>query len=560
MATMKRAIHATGALLGLLGAGCSPSKEAPSGLFVDVTRARGLPAAPARWPDGTFLMPEIMQGGLGLFDADEDGDIDLLHVRVPPPGESRAITNRLYRHAADGTFTDVSAAAGLVEEGFGQGLAVGDADNDGDLEVYVTNFGADVFYRNEGGGRFTNASARAGFRGEHWSTAAAFCDYDGDGFQDLYVAHYVRYDEGKRCTDPSDRPEYCGPRSFPGAPDTLYRNRGDGTFEDVTQAAGIVLPQDGARATGLGVLFTDLTRDGRPDVFVANDAQANQLWVQKDGGRFVEEGIARGVAFDPSGRTEANMGIAAGDVNGDGLVDLFVTHMWEEYSRFWLGTEGPLFKDGTVTSGITRYGLERTGFGCGFLDFDHDGDQDLAVVNGAVRKRPPLPGAPVGMWSEYAEPNQLFENDGTGVFTLVDDKAGGFARELEVTRALAFGDLDADGDLDLALANIDNSLRLYENQAPAPGRHWILVRCLTRGRDALGSHVRVRAGGREQLALALAAYSYGSSSDPRAHFGLGGAAAFEEIVVHWPDGLRESFPGGPADREVVLRQGEGKAL
>jgi hypothetical protein len=549
-----------GILVLSASASCTDGARAPEGSFEDVTRALGLPAPEGRWPDGAFFMPEVMPGGVGLFDAEGDGDLDLLQVRVPPPGGAKAITNRLFRHASDGTFAEVGAESGLVEEGFGQGLAIGDADNDGDLELYVTNYGPDVFYRNDGKGRFANESDAAGFAGDWWSTAAAFCDYDADGFQDLYVVHYVRYDPGKRCTDPSDRPEYCGPRSFNGAPDTLYRNRGDGSFEDVTQAAGIVLPQEGARATGLGIAFTDLTQDGLPDVFVANDAQANQLWVNQGDGTFAEEGIARGVAFDPNGRTEANMGVAVGDVNADGHLDLFVTHLWEEYPRFYLGTSGPLFRDGTVASGITRYGLERTGFGCGFFDFDHDGDPDLAVVNGAVRKRPALPGGPAGPWGEYAEPNQLFENDGQGHFTLVDETAGSFAREVEISRALAFGDLDSDGDVDFVLSNLDNSLRAYRNGAPARGTHWVFVRALAKGRDALGSQIRLRAGGREFLGLALAAYSYGSSSDPRAHFGLGALQALDEIVVQWPEGTRESFPGGGVDREIVLRQGEGRSL
>jgi enediyne biosynthesis protein E4 len=541
--------------------GCGLARDGtPDGLFEDVTAELGLPAPDGRWPDGTHFLPEIMQGGIGLFDADGDGDLDLAHVRVPPPGSSaQRITNKLHRHEA-GRFVDVSAEAGLVQEGFGQGLAVGDADNDGDLELYVTNLGADVYYENDGTGRFSDASAAAGFGGDGWSTAAAFCDYDADGFQDLYVVHYLRYDAGKRCTDPSERPEYCGPRSFNGAPDTLYRNRGDGTFEDVTRAAGIVLPQAGARATGLGIVFADLTRDGRPDVFVANDAQANQLWVNKGDGRFADEGIQRGVALDPNGRTEANMGVAVGDANGDGALDLFVTHLWEENNRLYLGTPGPIYRDGTVASGLSRHDLERTGFGCGFFDFDPDGDEDLAVVNGAVRKRPALPGAPVGFWSEYAEPNQLFENDGAARFTLADDKAGTFAAEVEVSRGLAFGDLDADGDLDLVLSNVDNRLRAYRNDAPTSGTHWVFVRPMTRGRDALGAEVRLRACGREIVRVALASYGYGSSNDPRAHFGLGTCASLDEITVTWPDGVRESFPGAPADREIVLRQGEGKGL
>lgn len=545
--------------LGPTWMGCGPAREGSrDGLFEDITEDLGLPAPDGRWPDGSLNMPEIMQGGVGLFDADGDGDPDLLHVRVPPPGSSTTgITNKLYR-LEDGGYADVSAASGLIEEGFGQGLAVGDTNNDGALEVYVTNYGADVYYRNDGKGRFTNGTKAAGIQGDAWSTAAAFCDHDADGDQDLYVVHYLRYDAGKRCTDPSERPEYCGPRSFNGTPDTLYRNRGDGTFEDVTRSAGIVLPQAGARATGLGIAFTDLTRDGRPDVFVANDAQANQLWVNKGEGRFADEGIQRGVALDPSGRTEANMGVAVGDVNGDGALDLFVTHLWEENNRLYLGTTGPLYRDGTVASGLSQHDLERTGFGCGFFDFDHDGDEDLAVVNGAVRKRPVIPGGPAGFWSEYAEPNQLFENDGQARFTLAEDKAGPFAAEVEVSRGLAFGDLDADGDVDLVLSNIDNRLRAYRNDAPAAGTHWAFVRPMTHGRDALGAQVRVRAGGREMVRVALAAYSYGSSSDPRAHFGLGAATSIDEITVLWPDGVRESFPGSAVDREIVLRQGEGR--
>jgi len=547
------------ALVGISACGRGQSISAAS-WFDEITRELGLPAPSGSWPDGSFFTPEIMQGGVGLFDSDGDGALDLLQVRVSRPDSTeRSITNRLYRQR-NGRFVDVTEEAGLTEEGFGQGLAVGDTDNDGDLDVYVTNFGPDVFYSNAGEGRFVNATASAGFAGDWWSTSAAFADYDADGFLDLYVAHYLRYDPGKRCTDPSDRTEYCGPRSFNGAPDTLYHNEGDGTFTDRTREAGIVLPQQGARAHGLGVVFTDLTGDGWPDAFVANDAQANQLWVNRGDGTFSDEAILRGVALDRNGGTEANMGIGVGDVNGDGLLDLFVTHLWEENNRLWLGTKGPLFRDATIDCGMARYDLERTGFGCGMFDFDHDGDLDVAVANGAVRRRPPIPGGPRGMWGAYAEPNQLFENDGKACFSEVNGKAGPFAAQIEVSRGLAFGDVDEDGDVDMVLSNIDNSLRYYRNRAPKEGRHWLSVRALTGKRDAIGAQLWLKAGGRELRGLVLPGSSYCSSNDPRAHFGLGALASADEIVMLWPDRTRESFSVPGVDRVLTLRQGEGRQL
>jgi hypothetical protein len=545
----------------LLLAACGRERhESGRAVFVDVTAESGLPGAGASWPDGTYFLPEITQGGAGLFDCDGDGTLDLLHVRIPPPGGSESgITDRLYRQkpGASVRFEDVTEAAGLTESGFGQGLAVGDTDNDGDLDLYVANYGADVFYVNAGDGRFTNTTEKAGLVEDGWSIAAAFCDYDADGFQDLYVVHYQRFDAGKVCTDSSSRRDYCGP--ILGDQDILFQNRGDGTFVDRTRQAGIVLPQRGSRATGLGVAFLDLTRDGRPDIFVANDAQANQLWVNQGDGTFVDQGVQRGVAFNRDGRAEANMGVAVGDVNGDLELDLFVTHLWGENNRLYLGTKAPVFRDFTIESGLSRTDLERTGFGCGFFDFDHDGDQDLAVVNGGVHRRAPLPGAPSGFWADYAEPNQLYENDGNAVFKEIDDKAGTFASEVSMSRALAFGDLDSDGDLDMVVSHIDNSLRVFRNDAPTQGRHWLMVRAMTKGRDALGAQIRIRAGGREFLGVALASYSYGSSCDPRAHFGLGPIAAVEGITVLWPDGQSETFPGTEVDRVLTLRQGEGRS-
>jgi hypothetical protein len=552
------------ALMALAGCSADSGSEPEGALFRDVAAELGLPVSDGSWPPGSFHVPEAMQGGVGLFDYDGDGRLDILHVRVPPPGDPvEEISNRLYRQGDGGRFQDVTEAAGLDAPGFGQGLAIGDIDDDGDADVYITNYGPDRLYLNDGDGKFADVTERAGIRGNRYSTAASFFDHDADGDLDLFVVHYMHYDRTKRCTDPSSRREYCGPRSFAGWADMLYRNEGDGTFTDVTEEAGIVLPQRGAKAHGLGIICTDLTRDGLPDVFVANDAQSNQLWVNQGDGTFLEEGILRGVAVNGFGNPEASMGVSVGDVDGDGTLDLFMTHLWEENNRLYLGTQGPLFSDASVRAGIVGNDLQRTGFGCGLFDFDNDGDLDLAVANGAIRRRPPMQrgrDAPSGHWANYVETNQLFENQGDGTFVEVTDAAGTFGSHLDVSRGLAFGDLDGDGDLDMVMSSIDNSLRVYRNEAAPAENHWLFVRATSAGRDALGAQVVLRTADREQRGVVLAASSYLSSSDPRVHFGLGARAAVDEIEVLWPDGSRERFDCKGVDREVTVRRGEGQSL
>jgi len=313
-----------------------------------------------------------------------------------------------------------------------------------------------------------------------------------------------------------------------------------------------VLPRKGAKAHGLGVICTDLTRDGRPDVFVANDAQSNQLWVNQGDGTFAEEGILRGVAVNGFGNPEASMGVAVGDVDGDGSLDLFMTHLWEENNRLYLGTKGPLFVDSSVKAGIAGSDLQRTGFGCALFDFDNDGDLDLAVANGAIRRRPPIQGGPDGYWADYVEPNQLFENQGGGKFAEVTNAAGTFGSRLEVSRGLAVGDIDGDGDLDLVLSNVDNSLRVYRNEAAPRESHWLFVRAVNEGCDALGAQVVLRAAGRERRGMILAASSYLSSNDPRAHFGLGTTTTVDEIEVLWPDGTSSKYACEGVDREITV--------
>jgi len=552
---------AIGAVLAATGC-AAPDEQRPDdaqGTFLFREVSGAIEPAVGTWPDGTFAVPEITGGGVALWDYDADGDLDILHVRFPPPGQPNAAApNRLYKQELDGSFTDVTDSSGLGDPGYGQGVAVGDVDNDGDPDLFVANYGLDALYLNNGDGTFTDATARSGIEGDLWSSSATFCDYDADGLLDLYVAHYLRFDPVAICLDPSGKRDFCGPVRFDGVADTLYRNNGDASFTDVTRPAGLGLRDGGRSAKGLGVICADLTDDGLVDIYVANDGKANFFWINRGDGTFVEQALIRGVAVNHDGSPESSMGISVGDADGDGVLDLFMTHLYGETNTFYRGRGGRMFSDRTAAVGLGMDDLALTGFGCGFFDYDNDGDLDLAVVNGRVYRGPPLPGASLGpFWNEYAEPNLLFENDGTGRFRNVSDRAGRFTSRVELTRGLAFGDLDDDGDLDLALANGNDTLRIYHNNAPAEGAHWLRVRALTGPRDAIAATVRLVTGERSFLGLVLPGASYISSSDPRVHFGLGSIQRIDSIEVRWPDGSRESFAGSEVDRQVVLRQGTG---
>lgn len=515
------------------------------------------------WPDGTFDLFEIMGSGVGLFDADGDGDLDLLHARFPPPGAPASpAPNRFYRRQADGTYVDDTDASGLGDAGFGQGMAIADADDDGDLDVYFTNYGRDGFYLNDGTGVFRDATIEAGFTGDRWSTAAAFCDTDRDGDLDLFVVHYVVFEAAAACVHPSqDVEDYCGPQNFKGVTDALYENLGDGLFRDVTERAGIVLPEGGARAKGLGTVCVDLTGDGWPDLYVANDGEPNQLWVNRGDGTFVDEGIMRGASVNADGNPEASMGVALGDVDRDGRADLFMTHLHGEHNTLYVNREDVLFTDRTAAFRLTEHDLESTGFGCGLFDADNDGDLDLAVANGRVYRERVHPGAAAGpFWNQFAEPNFFFENDGEGAFVSRVDHGGPLAGRVDVSRGMAFGDLDDDGDLDVVVSNLDNTARIYRNDAPREGRHWLRVRARVGRRDAIGARIALTDGRENEfVAHVLPSSSYLSSHDPRVHFGLGDGFRPERIAVDWPDGTRETFAVTGLDREIEIVRGEGES-
>ncbi len=499
-------------------------------------------------------MPEVIGSGCALFDCDNDGDLDAYFVNCGlHVGSSQdAHPNRLYVQDDAGRFADATAESGLGDTGYGMGVAVGDYDNDGDADVYVMNYGPDALYRNNGDGTFSNVTASAGIDNKRWACSAAFVDFDLDGFLDLFVANYVDYPKPVACTDDAGRPEYCGPEAFPGTADVLYRNNGDGTFADVSAASGI----DAVAGKGLGVVCDDFDGDGRPEIYVANDGEANFLWLNNGDGTFTESAMIRGAALNAMANPEASMGVTAGDVDGDGDLDLFMTHLVNESNTMYVNDGNGRFDDVTGRSGIGAMSFPFTGFGTAFLDFDSDGFLDLIVGNGRVKRGPRLPESdPNHPLAAYAEPNHLYQNDGTGRFQEVSDRAPALRRPAHVSRGLAIGDVDRDGDVDVLVSNCGGPAQLFRNDVDS-ANHWLIVRAIDPGlrRDAIGARITIAANGRQMVRTISAGYSYASASPPFAHFGLGAAPGVESIEIRWPGGEVQTFPGERAGQMITLER------
>ena len=539
-------------------AGVAPTRPA----FTDQTAAAGIDFQHVFGDLQKKYIVEAKGGGAGFFDYDADGDIDLYIVNgatLDTYRDKSGPGNALYRNLGDGTFDDVSTEARVDDAGWGNGCAVGDIDNDGFRDLYVTNYGDNVLYRNLGDGSFTDISATSGTPGNQYSTSAAFLDYDNDGDLDLYVAHYVVFDVDDMPDDATQEKlcvflggvVYCGPGGMPGTRDVLYRNEGDNAFTDVSAAAGIGQASD---KYGLGVVPEDYDGDGDLDLFVANDATPNLLFQNEGDGTFANAALLAGVAYNADGDEEAGMGVDFGDIDNDGDADLIVTHFFSETNTLYRNDGRGIFTDITTMAGLAAPTINSVGFGTGFFDYDSDGDLDLFFANGHVY--PHISLVPAG--GTYRQPNQLFRNDGGGHFVDVSIDSGPGLAIRKTSRGACMGDYDNDGDVDVFVMNMNDAPSLLRNESDHAG-NWLTIHVVgTRSnRDGVGTRIRVKTSDRTQTRTVNGASSYMSHRDIRAHVGLGAEQRAALVELTWPDGETQAIADVPANRLLVVRQGQG---
>ncbi len=557
-------------------AGAAPTETA---IFTDMAEDLGINFVHFNGMSGQYYYCEPVGSGAAMFDYDNDGDLDVYIVQGNMLGKGKTLEDasfpprgplppkdRLYRNelvSKNGSssklrFTDVTDKSGIDAGGYGMGVAAGDWNNDGWIDLYVTNFGSNQMWRNNGDGTFADVTRQTGTADQRWSISAAFVDFDRDGWLDLYVGNYVDFSftNRKKCFSEGGRRDYCGPRGFNPVPERLFRNRRDGTFEDVSAKSQIAAEHNGS----LGVVTADFDADGWLDLYVTNDGRPNHLWMNQGDGSFKNEAMLAGCALNADGKPEASMGVDAGDYDNDGDEDLFMTHLNGEKNTLYVNDGNGWFDDLSYRTRLGAPSLPYTAFGMAFFDYDNDGWLDILAVNGEVktlealaRAKDPYP---------LHQPNQLFRNLGNMQFEEVTNKAGSVFKLSEVGRGAAFGDVDNDGDTDVLIVNNNGRARLLINHVGSR-RHWVGLRLVdkTGNRDMLGTRVAViRSKGSTLWRRARADGSYASANDPRVLVGLGDSTEVTAVRAHWPNGQVEEWTDVSVDRYTTLQEGSGEVV
>ena len=521
--------------------------------FKDESESQGLLFSHDHGGSGEKYYIETMGSGVCLLDYDNDHDLDIYFCQgAPLHGWNKEIQleNRLFRNDG-GTWTEVSQSAGVADQSYSLGCACGDVDNDGDTDLYITNYGLDIFYINNGDGTFSDHTDESGLINDSWSSSAAFFDMDNDGWLDLYVTNYVEFNTDKNpwCGDrQSGRRAYCDPDIFKGVPDKLFRNMGNGTFQDISKESGI----SNHLGKGLGVVPGDIDGDGDLDLYVANDKVMNHLFINDGHGRFSEDALFAGVGYNENGRAEAGMGVDFADVNLDGWLDLFVTNFSGESNTLYINDQSGSFVDQTFLAGLGQPSLNYLGFGTKFLDLNYDGHEDIFVVNGHVIDN-------IHHFNKdytHAQKKQIFLGDGSGAFSEISSDKIGDAANPSVGRGAAFGDLDNDGDIDIVISNNNGPANLLIRSGK-PEVNWVgfeLVGEKT-NRDAIGAKVTIETFGMIQTKYVNTAGSYLAANDKRLLFGLGDQPTIETITIQWPGGGSRSYSNLQSNRYYRIVEG-----
>ena len=531
--------------------------------FRDVASAAGLDAinVSGNATDKRYIL-ETTGDGVGIFDFDNDGLMDVFLVNATTmdgKGRGENATSHLYRNLGNLHFEDVTEKAGLARVGWGQGVCVGDYDNDGREDLFVTHYGHSLLYHNEGNGTFKDVTEQAGLKSDtiRWDTGCSFVDYDLDGKLDLVITGYVDFDANKVPAPGSGGycqwkgiPVMCGPRGLPSGRNLLFHNQGQGKFTDVSEASGVGKPTGCYAFT---VLVSDFDNDGYPDFYVACDSRPSLLYHNRKDGTFEEVGVTAGVALSDAGQEQAGMGVTVADYDEDGYVDIAKTNFSDDVPNLYHNNRDGTFSDRVYESGIGGH-TQYLGWGIQFFDVDNDGRKDLLMVNGHVY--PEVDKSSLNY--KYKQPRLLYWNAGGGKFKDISNQSGTGITDPWASRGMAVGDLDNDGSLEVVINNLDERPSLLKNFAPT--KNWLLVRLVgvQANRDAIGARAYVYAGRSHVSGEVQSGTSFLSQNDPRLHFGLGEQTSYDRIEVQWPGGRRETFSGGKANQIVVLKQGAGE--